>query len=281
MKKLLLLLTFILCISFVNAQEVALVFDPIALDEMITQTYALERNIENQIKEIGYMYEFMQTQIKSIEKLDPKSYFAIRNFVIARDSALKSLKARMRNLGVKIGDENYSLGDVLPTDKEINAWFKSLEEAKETKNTQQYLTTLEVINNKDKTIRQYLTETSLEAAAVGIEADDFIHNQLDFEELLDEIEGNESITSQLQISNKLSLELNSAISRLVQSVAVMNKMYAANTLSDVFKDYKLSIPQNLNPGSAGIDTTPSDEYEEYMNNQNNNSFDPLELFNRK
>lgn len=278
MKRIICLLLIIICPGCFKTKAQEIVFDPVAFDEMVMQSYAFARQIENQIKEIAYLYDFVQMQIKSIEKLDPDTYFTVRNYIIGRKNAIDSLKFRIRNLNLKISDERYYLGDVLPTDEEIAQWYKSLAAARENNNQEQYNSTLHMISEREQTIRQYLTETGREAVAIGIESQDFVtgSNQR-LQELLDQIEGNESITSQLQISNQLSLEMNLAMLELIRSLSSLNSMYAANSLSGTFKDYKLSLPQIQNPGTAGMEGL-SEDYYEYVKNKDEKVFDPIKMF---
>jgi len=280
MKKMFLFLFFcmFLCCSETHSQQI--VFDPIALDEMITQTYAMGKTIEIQIHEIGLLYDSLQYQIKSLQKLDASSYFELRRFVIDRANGIKSLESRLKNINMKIDGEVYSLGDVLPTNKEIKEWFGNLKSAQEENDPEKINLCKEIIKTRDDMLKQLLTGLSQELAGMASDTEEFVKVSNDrSEKLIDEIDLNDSLTSQLQINNKLSIETNLSLNELLRGMAKMNSAYGAASLSTTLQGYLQDAGKNIM--ATGMNTKMSDEFYEYERNLDDKTFDQQSLFKRK
>lgn len=275
MKKYFILLFIVLLCFTASAQQV--VFDPALFYESIKQTYYDIQALDYSLQSIQQLYEVATLQAESIKKLDPTSFKKIDRYIQDRKDGTNSLYYRMGEIGIEFGDLKYHLKDVMPSREEINKYMTELNEARKEGDEEKEIRIFEDLRDKDGKARNLLTYFMQKALALSQDTDTQIADSEEaIADLMGDIKGNESITSQLQIGNLLLIETSYMLKRLVETSSTLNEMYAANTQ---IQNLESELKQKTSlEGTIGINSEPDKEFFDYVKNMETKNFNPINIF---
>ena len=93
-----------------NAQDA---FSPLIYAEEVAQTTDMIQQIQNELKEVSYVYQSLQSQIQSLKSLKLNSYTDFMSFLGDQASYVLTTESRIKALQISVNGENFALNDVL------------------------------------------------------------------------------------------------------------------------------------------------------------------------
>jgi hypothetical protein len=88
-------------------------FTPLIFGEEVTHTAKMIQQIENELKEVSYLYQSLQNQIQSLKTLKISSFSDFMDFLNGKATAVLSTENRIKSLQVTVNGESYALSDVM------------------------------------------------------------------------------------------------------------------------------------------------------------------------
>ena len=102
-----LLAVFVLCATAQDA------FTPLIWAEEVAQTLKMVQQIQNELREVSYVYQSLQNQIQSLKSLNYNSYNDFMSFLNGQASYVLTTESRIKALQINVNGQNYALGDLL------------------------------------------------------------------------------------------------------------------------------------------------------------------------
>ena len=101
-----------LFLSFVLPSGAQDAFSPLIYAEEVAQTMKMIQQIQDQLREVSYIYQSLQNQIQSLSSMKMSSYSDFMSFLNGQASYVLTTESRIKALQIYVNGESYALGDV-------------------------------------------------------------------------------------------------------------------------------------------------------------------------
>ena len=88
-------------------------FSPLIYAEEVAQTAKMIQQIQNELKQVSYIYQSLQNQIQSLKTLKLNTYNDFMNFLGDQASYVLTTESRIKALQINVNGQNYALNDLL------------------------------------------------------------------------------------------------------------------------------------------------------------------------
>ena len=93
-----------------NAQDA---FSPLIYAEEVAQTAKMIQQIQNELKQVSYIYQSLQNQIQSLKTLKLNTFNDFMNFLGNQASYVLTTESRIKALQINVNGQSYALNDLL------------------------------------------------------------------------------------------------------------------------------------------------------------------------
>jgi conjugal transfer/entry exclusion protein len=187
-------------------------FTPLIYAEEVAQTARMVQQIQNELKEVSYIYQSLQNQIQSLKSLKISSYNDFMEFLNGKASAVLSTESRIKSLQVTVNGESFALGDLMgywdAYTKQLDAITSGQGTSSDEQAAYRLLGMSSDLVSVGEQLKDLTTSAARKAAAVAVQAE----KQSDAEskriqDLLSQSQGNQSVVANLQTSQLLEAQI--------------------------------------------------------------------------
>ena len=187
-------------------------FTPLIYAEEVAQTMKMIQQIQNQLREVSYIYQSLQNQVQSLSSLKMSSYSEFMDFLNSQASYVLTTESRIKALQIYVNGESYALGDILGYSDAYNKKVNDIASGKGTSSDEWAAYELLGMSSDLVTVGNQLKDLSTSAArksaALAADNEKQTKNEQDkIDNLIAQSQGNQSIVAGLQTSSLLQGEI--------------------------------------------------------------------------
>jgi hypothetical protein len=187
-------------------------FTPLIYAEEVAHTVKMIQQIQNQLKEVSYIYQSLQNQIQSLSTMRISSYSEFMDFLNGQASYVLTTESRIKALQIYVNGESYALADVLGY---WDAYKKKLDDIASGKGTSsdewaayELLGMSSDLVTVGDQLKDLTTSAARKSTALAEDSEKKAKNeQVKIDNLLEQSQGNQSIVAGLQTSALLQGEI--------------------------------------------------------------------------
>jgi conjugal transfer/entry exclusion protein len=201
-----------LFLSFVLPSGAQDAFSPLIYAEEVAQTMKMIQQIQNQLREVSYIYQSLQNQIQSLSNMKMSSYSDFMSFLNGQASYVLTTESRIKALQIYVNGESYALGDVFGYWDAYKKKISDISQGKGTSSDEWAAYELLGMSSDLVTVGQQLKDLTTSAArkSAALAADNEKKAKTEqgkIDNLLAQSQGNQSIVAGLQTSALLQGEI--------------------------------------------------------------------------
>ncbi|MGA2765109.1 MAG: hypothetical protein ABSG17_17310 [Spirochaetia bacterium] len=187
-------------------------FTPLIYAEEVAQTVKMVQQIQNQLQEISYIYQSLQSQIQSLSNLRLSSYNDFMDFLNGQASYVLTTESRIKALQIYVNGENYALDDVLGYWGAYKSKLDATSSGKGTSSDEWDAYELLGMSGDLVTVsgelKDLTTSAARKSAALAADSEKQAKDEQDkIDNLLSESQGNQSVVAGLETSALLQGEI--------------------------------------------------------------------------
>ena len=187
-------------------------FTPLIYAEEVAQTLKMVQQIQNQLREVSYIYQSLQNQIQSLSTMKLSNYNDFMDFLNGQASYVVTTESRIKALQIYVNGESYALDDVLGYWDAYNSKLDAIASGKGTSSDEWAAYELLGMSGDLVTVAGQLKDLTTSAArkSAALAADNEKQAKTEQEKidhLLQESQGNQSVVAGLQTSALLQGEI--------------------------------------------------------------------------
>lgn len=277
MKKIFLLFLFLFSLISLNSVEV--VFDPVLAAEAAAHTAKFLQQIQQQATLIKNQTLQLQATMDSMKNFDPKNATDVLLLINNTAKDLKDTNRMFRSLHLTFNNKSYALEDVIPSNEDIEEYFKRLLLARKNNNDFEEERIAEEIYNIKSNNFDYLTNLAQDTITFSDTTDKHIDNINDnLENIVRGFRNESSLTTQLQSANAIATNTNTLLQRIAKLLSMSNKIAAAEAAIKNLEDKSSNVSINSSEEHRTIDTSLSSDFQEHLRNVSNSGMDATQIF---
>jgi conjugal transfer/entry exclusion protein len=187
-------------------------FTPLIYAEEVAQTMKMIQQIQNQLREVSYLYQSLQNQVQSLSNLRMSSYSEFMDFLNGQASYVLTTESRIKALQIYVNGESYALSDLLGYSDAYKKKIDDIASGKGTSSDEWAAYELLGMSSDLVTVGDQLKDLSTSAArksaALAADNEKQTKNEKDkIDNLIAQSQGNQSIVAGLQTSALLQGEI--------------------------------------------------------------------------
>ena len=210
MKRAVAFATFMLALILQSGAQDA--FTPLIYAEEVAQTMKMVQQIQEQLREVSYIYQSLQNQVQSLSNLKLSSYSDFMDFLNAQASYVLTTESRIKALQIYVNGESYALSDMMGYSDAYKKKIDDIASGKGTSSDEWAAYELLGMSSDLVTVGNQLKDLTTSAArkSAALEADNekqAKNEQGKIDNLIAQSQGNQSIVAGLQTSALLQGEI--------------------------------------------------------------------------
>lgn len=200
---------FLLFVMRAAAQDA---FTPLIYAEEVAQTLKMVQQIQNQLREVSYIYQSLQNQIQSLSTMRLSDYSEFMDFLNGQASYVLTTESRIKALQIYVNGESYALDDLLGYWDAYKSKLDAIASGKGTSSDEWAAYELLGMSSDLVTVSDQLkdltTSAARKSAALASNNEKQAKTEGDkIDHLLEQSQGNQSVVAGLQTSALLQGEI--------------------------------------------------------------------------
>ncbi len=209
--------------------------------ETIRNGAQVYQQVQTGIQQMQYQYQSMKAQLKALQQLDPSKIQSFSDAVSMVDknlTFLRNTENNIKNMRIKVGENNYSLFDLYKAPGGVfsqmtDLWTREMSDAEKARAWSYY--GLDPRNyNYVQTWKGRINEGAQKLASMSFQMDAMVEENAKFnDELLQESMNSDSTITQMQIMNAYMAGVRGDLSMLNSIMASLGNMIGDKFVSEI------------------------------------------------